>query len=85
MSPLLNDYIRAESFGVNQAISTAVNFVAYTITTSGTILMQEFWSINLIFDFYGVFVILSAMLSYCLLADIKTNTNKKEAIAVIVK
>jgi hypothetical protein len=66
-SPLSNDYLHPNSFGINAAISSIVTFAASTIVTSGSIKLQEYWTMNKIYYMYGfIFIFVGFLLAFTL-------------------
>ena len=84
-SPLVNDYVDPKSFGIQSAYDSVNAFIATTVATSGTITLQETWSMNTIFDFYGGLIIIVAFFLLYALKDIKPKLERKEAFRESLK
>ncbi len=84
-SPLVNDYVDPKSFGIQSAYDSVNAFIATTVATSGTIALQETWSMNTIFDFYGGLIIIVAFFLLYALKDIKPKLERKEAFRESLK
>ena len=71
ITPLVNDYISPKSFGLNSAYDSIITFVATSVATSGTISLQEVWSMNKIYDFYAIIIFVIAIFLSIALGSIK--------------
>ena len=56
-SPLQIDYLSPTTMGKSGAMGSIVGLIGSLTATSGTLKMQEHWSMNTIFQIYGVLVI----------------------------
>ena len=59
-APLSNDYLHYSSLGLFEGLAAPVNFVSTTLTTSGTVYLQSYVSINTLFCGYAVMMMLTS-------------------------
>ena len=60
-APLNNDYLLKQSQGVYGSFISLINFISGLMSISGTIYLQQVTSINTVFDFYGVLMVLTGL------------------------
>lgn len=60
-SPFVLDYVQTNSLGVANAWGSLVSLAGSASATSGVIKLQEYYSIDTIFDSAGIFTIVIAM------------------------
>lgn len=75
MAPLLLDYVKTESLGAASVWVTLIGLAGSSAATSGIIKLQEYYSIDLIFNSVGCLTILTGGL---LLIGLKEMTRKKD-------
>ena len=76
ISPLVLDYVTTGSLGVASAWLTIVSLAGSATATSGVIKLQEYYSINTIFDSVATLTLVIVVLLVCGLKDMKIANRK---------